>query len=309
MTGHKIKKKNEQLKIKQVMNNFIISSNSNSSVSINFNSSSSSSSSSEHTEELSATNIKKKIEAEFYLTLSGNPISVGIKAKDSITCSRCSWESQYTNHNKLKSHITGENISGARALECRNPNQTIKTFIRKELAAAKLLVEEEKKRKRESDTQNMKNKLVNLFGKEANTLADLAIAKCLVVNGIAPAVLDSKAWREMVSTITQASTNYTGPNRKDFSCKNSFDVAVNGAVPKFGRVMEMELENASLAKKMFLDNILNIGGTIVSDGAKNFKRSSLNTSLQTSKGNLFIQSTNATGMYNIYIFIYIYIHI
>ena len=44
------------------MNNFIISSNSNSSVSINFNSSSSSSSSSEHTEELSATNIKKKIE-------------------------------------------------------------------------------------------------------------------------------------------------------------------------------------------------------------------------------------------------------
>ena len=39
------------------------------------------------------------------------------------------------------------------------------------------------------------------------------------------------------------------------------------------------------------------GGTLCSDGAKNFKRSCLNSILQTKIGNIFAQSTNANGMY------------
>ena len=39
------------------------------------------------------------------------------------------------------------------------------------------------------------------------------------------------------------------------------------------------------------------GGTLVSDGAKNRRRNALNTSLQTSKGSYFVQSTDASGIY------------
>jgi Protein of unknown function (DUF 659) len=97
----------------------------------------------------------------------------------------------------------------------------------------------------------------------------------------------------MLRKLAAVGSQYVPPLPQDFGLNRSRSHAEHG----MGRVLSDELHRCRIEKSRLLQNISFVGGTICNDGAKWRKRSLINSTLMTSHGPFFAQSTDATGKF------------
>ena len=129
----------------------------------------------------------------------------------------------------------------------------------------------------------------------AKPATDQAVLKFIAENDLAPNILDSSAFKELVKSIALSGVQYVLPDRRKLSLQES-EV---GSVSVLGSVLAEGLNNSRIQRVEILREIKYIGGTLCSDGAKNRKRAALNSTLMTLRGPFFVRSTDATGMHKI----------
>jgi hypothetical protein len=201
--------------------------------------------------------------------------------------------------NLVKAHILGKDWNGSQTKACKS--KQVPSEIKQRLNAEYNLNRKRKLAEVEAEApasnQDTRTSIANVTA----TAAEDSIICCLAVLGIAPNVVDHWAWKHMIRSVRDAPRTFDGINRKMIS--KSFaetrltvlirvDIGIQNGT--FGRVLASSLDHAKKTKTNFLDSI--IGATLCSDGAKNFKRSALNSILVSVKGKYFIQSTEATGL-------------
>ena len=86
--------------------------------------------------------------------------------------------------------------------------------------------------------------------------------------------MDHYAFKTMISEISKAGQGYKIPTRRHSGVSANRN-SVTGQYD-FGRVLKNGLDIATTSEKAFLESIVDIGGSLCIDGAKNFKRSALN---------------------------------
>lgn len=124
-------------------------------------------------------------------------------------------------------------------------------------------------------------------------LADAAILRFLVSNGVSATVISSDSFKAMTRAISNAGSGYKAPRRQSLGVNRGRSTHPDG----FGNILADELLRCRKEKLRLLQGTEKIGGTLASDGAKNMKCSVLNSVLQTSEGSFFAQSTDATGKF------------
>ena len=107
--------------------------------------------------------------------------------------------------------------------------------------------------------------------------------RCFVMNGIAPNVVGTASFKKMVIAIQKAGPNYTLPNKHDMGIRSH---ASDGNVV-FGRVLQECLTFEASKRQHFLSATSEVGATLCSDGAKNCKRSAINSTLQSPLGSFY----------------------
>ena len=123
--------------------------------------------------------------------------------------------------------------------------------------------------------------------------ADAAILQFLVSEGISPAIAQKSSFRNMLRKVSSSGSQYIPPKPHDFGLNSSRPGSIGG----LGRVLSSELDRCRVLKSNLLQSISHVGGTICNDGAKWRKRSVINSTLMTSHGPFFAQSTDATGRF------------
>ena len=169
-----------------------------------------------------------------------------------------------------KSHVAGVDINGTRVKSCLRPNAELVMEIKAEISKNKLAKVVEGQREA---LLGYKGDIAKLLVENAKPVIDQAILKFITVNDLAPNIVDSPSFKDLIKSAAQAGINYAPPNRHKLSIKEVTDVSDS----PLGSILSDGLNNSRIQRIAVLQQIKFIGGTLCSDGAKNRKRSCLNS--------------------------------
>lgn len=207
------------------------------------------------------------------------------------------YECKYCHHtfnggaSKIKAHFCDGLWSTVRVAPCMatKPSATEKWILELKLKKAK---DKESSNQKLSSGQApaavgspSQRTISGCFENMQSSNVEMAVLAFLADNNIAPNVLDSPFFKNMLNACCAfgASTRQVTvslPGRKQFG--------INGTV------LDKGLELVETQRTGMLHGLKTFGNTLCSDGAKNNKRSALNTVLVSVGGTLFVQSTDAT---------------
>ena len=129
---------------------------------------------------------------------------------------------------------------------------------------------ENKKRRAENHSLNRGTSIIaGMFSAQAQPLADAAILRFIASQGLAPTLVRSAAFRDMIRALRDAPASYKPPT----SHSMGRDTTRSGAESSLGHVLQGELVRTRRARLQLLTGVSAIGGTICNDGAKWRKRS------------------------------------
>ena len=124
--------------------------------------------------------------------------------------------------------------------------------------------------------------IMHAFGVQGNKSVEILLVEMIADCDLSPNLLRRQSFRSFIKSMQEAGVSYSLPY--------PVSVGLNGSLLN-NALNEMKEERSRSMRGIDI-----IGGTIVSNGAKNLKRALLNTALQLSNGSIFIQSTDATGV-------------
>ena len=167
----------------------------------------------------------------------------------------------------------------------------VKQYEVKRLARA--AAEEAKKAKSLPHTVALfKHKPAQPFVTQQAMLLDRLLLELVVADGLPPSIVESERFQRFVKVLQGSPVEYKLPRKKALGAD-----ATNCQDTGLGRVLKRGFLDAQLKKLELLHGVSDIGGTLMHDGAKHRKRNVLNAALMTQKGPLFVQATDASGVY------------
>ena len=137
-----------------------------------------------------------------------------------------------------------------------------------------------------------KHKQPKAYAVQAHEYLDKLLMEMVVSNGLPASIVEAKRFKSFVAMLQTSRVEYKLPRKKALGAD-----AGNCEETGLGRVLKTVLHAAQLTKCEFLHGVADVGGTLVHDGAKHHKRNVLNAALMTHKGALFVQATDASGVY------------
>ena len=137
-----------------------------------------------------------------------------------------------------------------------------------------------------------KRKQPKAYSVQAHEYLDKLLMEMVVSNGLPACIVEAKRFKTFVAMLQTSQVEYKLPRKKALGAD-----AGNCEETGLGRVLKTVLSAAQLTKCEFLHGVADVGGTLVHDGAKHHKRNILNAALMTHKGALFVQATDASGVY------------
>jgi Protein of unknown function (DUF 659) len=189
---------------------------------------------------------------------------------------------------KVGSHFNAE-FSSQRIKLCRHAGN-LPDLLKQQLQRA---IETKKRKITDLSVAQPSQRIDVILASAARPDADAAILQFLVCEGISPLIVKQESFRNMLRKVGLAGSQYIPPSPQDFGLNRSRSQAEHG----LGKVLSDELHRCRNEKTRLLKNISYVGGTICNDGAKWRKRSLINSTLMTSHGPFFAQSTDATGKF------------
>ena len=130
------------------------------------------------------------------------------------------------------------------------------------------------------------------FAVQQHDHLDTLLMELVVANGLPAAIVESKRFKTFCAVLQNSRVEYKLPRKKALGAD-----ADHCEDTGLGRVLKSVFRAAQLKKIELLRGVDEIGGTLVHDGAKHHKRNVLNAALMTHKGPLFVQATDASGVY------------
>lgn len=128
-----------------------------------------------------------------------------------------------------------------------------------------------------------------MLNKSSSKLEDAqrAVGQCLVMNNLPPSIMNNYYFKNMLNKLSEVEPGgYRHIDRKEWGMDKG----------KLGSFIQKELDMSKEKRLQFLQKVNKVGGTLCSDGAKNRKRSCLNSILVSRHGSYVAQSTDATGI-------------
>ena len=114
---------------------------------------------------------------------------------------------------------------------------------------------------------------------------DMLILETITVDRLAPNLMDSAAFKQLCKFLqSDKGSSYKLPNRLSLGINSKCDNSGG-----FGNVLQAGIDKCRKEMKSFIAPLARIGGTLMDDGTKNMKRSTVNSVLQSSKGSMFAQ--------------------
>jgi hypothetical protein len=135
--------------------------------------------------------------------------------------------------------------------------------------------------------------LVRSFATQASPIADSAILRFIVSQGLSPSLVNDESFKNLLTAVRATPIDYAPPTSHSLGINTVRSTHASG----FGKVLEAELVRCRRSRDQMLNGVSFVGGTLCNDGAKWRRRSLINSALITSKGPFFCQSTDATGKF------------
>ena len=208
-------------------------------------------------------------------------------------CKICSHE--FTGSKVVAATHFERRLSCQKLLKCVGPfppdlQEAINAMLTEKLAQDEV---SKKKRVFSDLTATNQSQLVTMFGTMGSPLADSAILRFVICQGLSPSLVNSTSFREMIRAIRGAPASYAPPTSHSMGINSVRSTDENG----FGKVLSDEIVRCRNLKDRMLNGVSATGGTLCNDGAKWRRRSLINSTLMTTKGPFFCQSTDATGKF------------
>ena len=146
---------------------------------------------------------------------------------------------------------------------------------------------ESKKRKAAETLRSQEFSISDALQCSSADTFNLALVEFFAANDIAPHTVDSQSLRALIRAARVLPESYVFPDRRLFGCHDR----------KLGRILQQAADIARSDREQLLVNVESFGGTIMSDGVKNMKRSLINSTLMTSRGDFHIQCTDTKGAF------------
>ena len=137
-----------------------------------------------------------------------------------------------------------------------------------------------------------KHKPAQPFATQQAMTLDRLLLELVVADGLPPSIVESDRFQRFVKVLQHSTVEYKVPRKKALGAD-----AANCQDTGLGRVLKHVFHDAQLKKLELLHGVSDVGGTLMHDGAKHRKRNVLNAALMTHKGPLFVQATDASGVY------------
>ena len=189
--------------------------------------------------------------------------------------------------------------------ECKALNKVDHAGVKKARHFAGIVLQFEIKQKKQKDAEEAKamkaqplgpglghKKVPKPFIAQQTQQLDQLLLELVVGDGLPAAIVESQRFQTFVRVLQHAAVEYKVPRKKALGAD-----AANCADTGLGRILKPALYAAQLKKIEYLRGVSSIGGTLVHDGAKHYKRNILNAALMTHKGPLFVQATDASGVF------------
>ena len=197
----------------------------------------------------------------------------------------------FTGNSNLVAVCTRINASDAEIKRATFFAGIVRKYEQKEQQKAALAAKKERQGQPPAATL-FPHKQPKAFAVQEHAHLDKLLMELVVANGLPAAIVEAKRFKTFCAFLQNARVEYKLPRKKALGAD-----ADHCEETGLGRVLKTVFHAAQLKKIELLRGVDEIGGTLVHDGAKHHKRNVLNAALMTHKGPLFVQATDASGVY------------